>query len=119
VPEEAKLTAAKFTLGGLDVEPLLPEDRWGHADVLHMLFERRAVADHVVHVHHYRAMQGPSSARDAVRQSSRVPCPDPAAAPSAEVRRRPVVMTAFMTCMSTDDEPCRPKGMTFHSNWPS
>jgi hypothetical protein len=56
VPEEAKLTAAKFTLGGLDIEPLLPEDREDLADVLQMLFERRAVAEHVVHVHHYRAM---------------------------------------------------------------
>ncbi len=53
VPKEAELAAAEFTLGGLDVEPLLPEDREDLADVLEMLFERRAVAEHVVHVHPY------------------------------------------------------------------
>ena len=29
----------------------------------------------------------------------------------------PLVMAAFMTRMRTDDEPCRPNGMTRHSNW--
>ena len=32
---------------------------------------------------------------------------------------RPRVEAAFMKPMRTDDAPCRPKGIAFHSNWPS
>ena len=28
------------------------------------------------------------------------------------------VMAAFITRMRIEDEPCRPKGISFHSNWP-
>jgi hypothetical protein len=39
-----------------------------------VLHEGRAVAEQVVHIHHRRAVQGPTSARDAASPSRRVPC---------------------------------------------
>ena len=34
-------------------------------------------------------------------------------------KSRPTVSAWFMTRMSSEEAPCRPKGTTFHSNWPS
>jgi hypothetical protein len=31
----------------------------------------------------------------------------------------PTVRASFMTRIRRDDDPCSPKGTTFHSNWPS
>ncbi len=74
VSEEAELLTAEGALGSLDVEPLLPEDREDLADILQVLLERRAVAEHIVHIHHHRAVQGPASAGDAASPSRRIPC---------------------------------------------
>jgi hypothetical protein len=42
------------------------------------------------------------------------------ASPSeSPLKSRPTVRAWFMTLISNEDDPCRPKGTTFHSNWPN
>ena len=34
-------------------------------------------------------------------------------------KSRPTVSAWFITRISSEEDPCRPKGTKFHSNWPS
>ncbi len=118
--QETQLLVAEGALGGLDVDLLPPKDGQDLSDATDMLLQRGAKAEEVVHIHDHRSMQGPTSSRYAPDPGSEsVAAGAVVAAATAAVESRPRVIAAFMTRMSTDDEPWRPNGISFHSNWPS
>ncbi len=105
-----KKSSSPRPIRGFYVRLFLTEDCQNFAYVP-VLLESGAVTEEVVHVH-YEGPLAPETLCSVAPTHS-------GWSTSGVGVRRPCVIADFMTRMRTDDEPCSPNGMTFHSNCPS
>ena len=107
-------------LGALGVELPVAEDLEHLGDVEQMLFQPRRVHQTIVHIIECTPAQRARAPRDpAVDRREALSWCDMRRTSGPVSREVETDGEGLMTRISSEEAPCRPKGTTFHSKWPS